>query len=75
MEQFAETNVVSNVGLESVDSITPQDEPYLEGAKAASQGDLPVSIIGDGLFLWQMVVQIGGSERKCVCKVAASLNE
>lgn len=50
--------MLSDVRLQSLETITPHDEPQLESSESSTQGDPPVSVV-DGL-LRVSVLQVDG---------------
>ena len=74
MEELAEPYVIAYVGSEAVGTVRAEDEPDLQGAEAASEGDLPVTVVGDEAGGGEVVAQIRGGDGEGVGKIAAALD-
>ncbi|GAW25135.1 putative aromatic-L-amino-acid decarboxylase [Rosellinia necatrix] len=46
-ERLGEADVPADVGPQAADAVGADDEPDLEAAEAAAEGDLPVAVVGD----------------------------
>lgn len=67
-------DVVANVGFQAGDAVGAQDEPDLEGAEAATEGDLPVAVVGDEAGGGEVVTEVGGGDGEGVGEVTAAFD-
>lgn len=74
MELRAQMDVVADMGFQAVDAVGAQDEPDLEGAEAAAEGDLPVAVVGDEAGVGEVVAEVGGGDGEGVGEVAAAFD-
>lgn len=71
LEGLAERDAALDVGLQAADAVGAQDEPQLERAEAAAQGDLPVAVVSDELVVAVLVAQVVRFDAEGVDEVAA----
>lgn len=71
LEGLAERDAALDVGLQAADAVGAQDEPQLERAEAAAEGDLPVAVVGDELVVAVLVAQVVRLDAEGVDEVAA----
>lgn len=58
MEQLAYSDMAADVGFQSLNAVDAQHEPDLESAEAASQGHLPVTIVGHETRVGEMISKV-----------------
>ena len=51
LELVREGDVLSDIVPEPLLPVQTEDEPHLEGAEAAAEGDVPVPVVGDGTLV------------------------
>ena len=74
MEQSSKADVITDVCLQSRYAIGAKNEPDLQRAEAATERNLPVSVVGDEAGIREFVAQVGWGDGEGIGEVAAAFD-
>src|SRR4051812_19977661 len=60
LEEGGEADLPADVGAQALDAVVADDEPELEGAEAAAEGDSPIAVVDHGAGLGGGVAEVLG---------------